>query len=353
VSDQIDQFCEPRRQLRCASLDHGSLSDFHEHSDPASESVSMISKVDAIATSAVLALALAWSAPSVRAQSVAVSSISPPSAVRDFTPIGKPPDTQEVAPLVDWLPIWGQEAREKGFDLPLPFGVGLTYTYMKQNMVVSDVTIEGRPVGVTLRDAETVSDTVVFRADAWLFPFLNVYGLVGHTAGVTRPAVVFSNGEVLKSEVKYDRPSYGAGTTLAAGYKAWFATVDANWTTGSLVSSDGGQISDEPIQSITATPRTGLLFNTEKGGVGALWIGAMYITATSEIHDVIDLRQHPVLVELVGRDSLNVSARVSPRDKWNYLLGGNWQPDKRWSLTAEAGGLADRFQFIGSVMWRF
>jgi hypothetical protein len=47
------------------------------------------------------------------------------------------------------------------------------------------------------------------------------------------------------------------------------------------------------------------------------------------------------------------SARVSPRDKWNHLLGGNWQPDKRWSLTAEVGGLADRVQFIGSVMWRF
>ena len=313
----------------------------------------MIRRVDAIATSAVLALALAWSAPSVRAQSVAVSSIAPPSAIRDFTPVGVPPDTREVPPLVDWLPIWGREAREKGFDLPLPFGVGLTYTYINQNMVVSDVKIEGKPLGVTLRDAETITDTAVFRADAWLFPFLNIYGLVGQTSGVTRPAVVFPNGEVLKSEVRYDRFSYGAGATLAGGYKAWFATVDANWTTGPLISSDGGQISDEPIQSITATPRTGLLFNTDKGGVGALWIGAMYITATSEIHDVIDLRQHPVLAALVGSDSLNVSARVSPKDNWNYLLGGNWQPDKRWSLTAEAGGLADRFQFIGSVMWRF
>ncbi len=99
----------------------------------------MIRRVDAIATSAVLALALAWSVPSVRAQSVAVSSIAPPSAIRDFTPVGEPPDTREVPPLVDWLPIWGREAREKGFDLPLPFGVGLTYTYINQNMVVSDV----------------------------------------------------------------------------------------------------------------------------------------------------------------------------------------------------------------------
>ena len=214
--------------------------------------------------------------------------------------------------MVDWLPIWGREAREKGFDLPLPFGVGLTYTYMKQNMVVSHVTIEGKPLGVTLRDAETITDTAVFRADAWLFPFLNVYGLVGQTSGVTRPALALPNGEVLKSKVSYDRSSYGAGATLAAGYKAWFATVDTNWTTGPIFTTDGGQISDEPIQSVTATPRTGLLFNTDQGGVGALWIGAMYIQATSEIHDVIDLRQHPVLAELVGSDSLkHLCSRVA------------------------------------------
>jgi hypothetical protein len=87
--------------------------------------------------------------------------------------------------------------------------------------------------------------------------------------------------------------------------------------------------------------------------VGTVSVGAMYILATSEIREVIELRQHPVLAALAGSDSLDVTLRVSPRDQWNYVLGGNWQPDKRWSLTAEVGGLADRVQFIGSVMWRF
>jgi hypothetical protein len=35
------------------------------------------------------------------------------------------------------------------------------------------------------------------------------------------------------------------------------------------------------------------------------------------------------------------------------LIGGNWQITKRWSLTAEVGGVFDRFHVIGSVMWRF
>jgi len=112
-----------------------------------------------ITTSAVLALALALSATSVRAQSVAVSSVAPPTAIKDFQPLGVPTEIKQVQPLVDWLPIWGKEAREQGYDLPLPFGVGLTYTYIKQNMVVSNVTIGGKPVGVTLRDAETITNT--------------------------------------------------------------------------------------------------------------------------------------------------------------------------------------------------
>lgn len=79
----------------------------------------------------------------------------------------------------------------------------------------------------------------------------------------------------------------------------------------------------------------------------------MYLVATSEIRTVVDLRQHPGLAQLVGTDSLNIVARVEPRNNWNYLIGGNWQPDKRWSITAEIGGLADRTQFIASVMYRF
>ncbi len=42
--------------------------------------------VNAVTTSAVPALALAWSMPSRRAQSTAGSSVAPPSAIYDFEP---------------------------------------------------------------------------------------------------------------------------------------------------------------------------------------------------------------------------------------------------------------------------
>ena len=198
-----------------------------------------------------MAVALLLVCPNATAQSTAVSSVAPPGTVYDLEPLGKKPDLGEAQPLVDWLPIWGRDAREKGFDLPLPFGIALTYTYIHQNMVVSDVEIAGRPLDVTIRDAETTTHTGVFRADAWLFPFLNVYGLFGETAGVTKPAVVFPNGQVLESEVTYNRFSYGGGMTVAGGWKAIFLTLDANWTTGDIVSKEKGQVGDKPIRSLT------------------------------------------------------------------------------------------------------
>jgi len=288
-------------------------------------------------------------------QSTAVSSVAPPSTIYDLEPLGKKPEADQTKPLIDWLPIWGKSARDKGFDLPLPLGLGLTYSYIHQNMVVSDLVVEGRPVtGLTFKDAPTTTHTGVFRADLWVFPFLNIYGLMGETSGTTEPVVVFPNGQVVKSSVDYNRFSYGAGLTLAGGYKAFFLTVDANYTTGPIVSTQKGQIGDKPIESFTVAPRLGMLVSSGgRFGTGSIWVGGMWLKATSEIHDSIDLRDRPLLSNLLDRDALNFSIHVEPKDPWNLVLGGNWQFNKRWSVTAELGGVTDRFHVISAVMWRF
>ena len=291
----------------------------------------------------------------VHGQSTAVSSVAPPSTIYDFEPVGKTPEVDQTKPLVDWLPIWGKAARDKGFDLPLPMGLGLTYSYIHQNMVVSDLIVEGRPVnGLTFKDAPTTTHTGVFRADVWVFPFLNIYGLVGETSGTTQPVVVFPNGQVVKSAVDYTRFSYGGGLTVAGGYKAFFLTIDANYTTGPIVSTKKGQIGDKPIESFTIAPRLGMLIsNGGKLGTGSIWVGGMCLKATSEIRDSINLTNRPVLSNLLDRDALNFSIHVQPKDKWNLVLGGNWEFNKRWSATAEVGGILDRFDVISAVMWRF
>jgi hypothetical protein len=120
---------------------------------------------------------------------------APPSSIYELSLWANRPEVKEVKPLVDWMPIWGQDAREKGFDLPLPFGVGLTYTYIDQNMVVSDVKIEGKSAGREHRDAKTTTHTGVFRGDMWLFPFLNVYGLSGRRLASRNQQWFFRTGK--------------------------------------------------------------------------------------------------------------------------------------------------------------
>ena len=300
-------------------------------------------------------LSLVWTSNTILGQSTAVSSVAPPTAVYDLEPLGEKPEIEQTQPLIGWLPIWGKAARDKGFDLPLPLGVGATYTYIHQNMVVSDLVVEGAPVRrLTFKDAPTVTHTGVFRADVWVFPFLNIYGLVGETSGTTQPAVVFPNGRLVKGDVDYNRFSYGGGLTLAGGYKAFFLTLDANYTTGPIVSANKGQIGDKPIESFTFAPRLGMLIS-EGGrlGTGSIWIGGMCLKATSEIRDSIDVSNRPLLAHLIGRDALNFSIHVEPKDQWNLLIGGNWEFNKRWSMTAEVGGVFDRFHVITAVMYRF
>jgi hypothetical protein len=318
-----------------------------------------------------LLLVLAASTASCLGQSTATTSVISQPAIKDFQPLGKPPDLnpvepikefeplgktpalKPVEPLVDWLPIWGKPAREKGYDLPLPFGVCLSYTYINQNMVVSDVQIQGNPLNVAIPNAPTISHTGVLRADGWLFPFLNVYGLFGYTSGTTKPGVVFPDGQVVEATLHYHRPSYGGGLTLAGGWKAYFLTLDANFTIGDAYSAEGGRIGEDPLTSFTITPRAGVIFSSGRLGTGALWIGGMNLNAEAVIHGPIDLSGNPGLAVLVGGNTLEYSVKIRPQDKWNLLIGGNWQMNRRWSITAEVGGILDRFQVISSVMLRF
>jgi hypothetical protein len=82
---------------------------------------------------------------------------------------------------------------------------------------------------------------------------------------------------------------------VAGGFKSLFITLDGNYTTDPIVSSQKGQVGDKPIESFTFAPRFGILMSSGRFGAGAVWVGGMCLIATSEIHDRIDLSQRPFL----------------------------------------------------------
>ena len=91
------------------------------------------------------------------------------------------------------MPIWGAEAEARGYQVPLPFGIGVTAYSARQPVNIKDLQL-GRngnaPVSVTnflqIDQVDTSQQNVSVKFDALIFPFLDVYGIVGHTKGTTK-----------------------------------------------------------------------------------------------------------------------------------------------------------------------
>jgi hypothetical protein len=54
-----------------------------------------------------------------------------------------------------------------------------------------------------------------------------------------------------------------------------------------------------------------------------------------------------------GNSSIQYSLDKTPKDKWNFLIGTQFQINRSWMIRAEYGFLASRTQFIGGLQYRF
>ncbi|KAB1069807.1 autotransporter outer membrane beta-barrel domain-containing protein [Tamlana haliotis] len=149
------------------------------------------------------------------------------------------------------LPIWGQKAADKGFadQLQLPFGINANYVnvYMDLEITEFDLRIGGKDFSDVL-NVETLNFTQVsatsnginLRADAWILPFMNVYGLFSAVRGGTQvtlqPTWKDATGEVIlqlpqfSSNVEFNANTYGLGTTLIFGWNGYFLSTDFNYS---------------------------------------------------------------------------------------------------------------------------
>lgn len=164
-------------------------------------------------------------------------------------PAAKPTTSHSV------LPFLGEEARKRGYDLPEPFGVNINYMNIRQNINVDSINFNGLSLrGHSLDNAFKInvgntrerSKTETLKLDAWLLPFMNVYGLIGYTDGHS----VSQIGVGIKGPRKYRTPAnlqnlafqldfkgttYGVGTTLVGGVGNWFTAFDAKHSSISLM----------------------------------------------------------------------------------------------------------------------
>lgn len=235
------------------------------------------------------------------------------------------------------FPIYGQEARRQGYDLPKPFGISLITMMQETVLHMNSFELNGEPVGwVGGDEAKVVNNSAVMllRADMWLFPFLNVGILMGKTQ--TKSDITLElfpdtliGDYITINDAKSDSFVYGGGATVAGGIGDYFATVDMQYIT-----SYTPRANTEITMSII-TPMLGYHFK-EYGFRGL--VGAQYQDTKETI--VADFSGHEVVV--------GVSS-----DKWAGLVGVEKSFDRHWSSSLMLSYGEDRSNLSLMVGYRF
>ena len=114
-------------------------------------------------------------------------------------------------PVPHWsgLPIWGAEAEARGYQIPLPFGIGVTAYSARQPVNIHDLQL-GRngkdPVSVQnflqIDKVDTSQQNISAKLDVLVFPFLDVYALLGYTKGPRKDSSRFPTIPSLASSTR-------------------------------------------------------------------------------------------------------------------------------------------------------
>ncbi len=271
--------------------------------------------------------------------------------------------TETIEPVTRRLPLWGEQARQRGFELPLPFGMGFNYTYMDQGIRIRNLKVGvGNPdievEGLDFNDARSHDSAVTARLDMWLLPFVNLYGLFGSLTGQAEfdldvnqimgglPGLppIFEPNKTINLNIDYNGFTFGGGITLAGGYENIFATLDTNYTYSTV------NVVDSRIDTVTVAPRLGLLVDPPGiQGSLAFWIGAMYMHYKQTVADNISLQELDPRLPPV---ELAFKLDIENDSPWNFLFGGQWEITKRLQIMAE-GGAGGREQVVTGISYRF
>ncbi len=198
------------------------------------------------------------------------------------------------------LPIWGDKATKAGYNLP--YSAGLSVQYFTQE---SDLIIDNLMVGfnngtmypldglVRFDKARASASAVTVRPDIWLFPFLNIYGILGKSKASTDIGVGIwvtdsSNQAVnianFNSKVDFNATTFGLGLTPTIGVGGGWLALDMNvaWT-------DVPQLK-KPAKTFVFGPRAGKQFKLKKPNQAfAMWVGGFRVMLNSETEGSVNL----------------------------------------------------------------
>ena len=286
------------------------------------------------------------------------------------------------------FPIWGRKAVERGFSLPLPVGLNINNVYVDQGVALGQLGLStnDNPVApvewITLGEAASTIFTLNFRADLWVLPFLNVYGMYGK--GWAQIDVPVTEPVDFVSHVEQEGSYVGVGITGTMGIKHNFLIVDVNWSWTSL------EKLDEPVLVRNLGIRYGRAFKIDAKRRWNIWVGTSNLKFAAETKGSISLEEaipgdradsirneladyqneqwymdlgpvgkaaadsivQAILATDLGATTINYNLTKQAADPWNMLVGGSFEFNRHWHIRAEVGFLG-RVQALFVLNYRF
>ena len=277
------------------------------------------------------------------------------------------------------FPIWGRKAIERGFDLPAPFGLNVGLFAASQGIEIANLGLgfNEPPVPasfITFKEARAKLTNWNVRADLWVFPFLNVYGIAGTGPGRTTVHVV--EPVEFSTTAEFEGENFGIGLTGAFGFRRNFVVLDWNhqWASSSLLSAP------VPVNVFSTRVGRGFRLGTRARRMkGTLWVGTMLQTMKNETVGSIRLAEvvppgldslfnnyqnsawyqalPPAQQTLVdkfvqglqgGLDTTVVNYTLNKKvaHPWNLLVGGTIDYRRHWGLRAEVGFIGRTSAFL-------
>lgn len=177
------------------------------------------------------------------------------------------------------LPIWGKELTKRNIKFQLPFGINANYVYNKMELEMTEFSLDlnGRPIDGINEDTMGFQPIIAktsglnVRADIWLFPFLNFYGIYAESNGSTQIAMTpFGSKLITLDPVPFRSSSLGVGATFVYGWRNVFVSGDVNFTNSS------SDILEDKVGFMVASARVGKRVQFKNNMAFAVYIGGMY-----------------------------------------------------------------------------
>ena len=243
---------------------------------------------------------------------------------------------------------------------------------------------------VEFSEISAVATSVNVRPDVWVLPFLNVYGIFGKSWATT--TVELSFPITMKAVAELEGTSTGMGITGAGGLGKYFFVLDGNWVWTEMSNFE------KPVATKVFSFRLGRAFkfrNNPQSNI-ALWAGGMRVNMGGVTEGSITLNEvlppetwerrdeivtnywawydglspildpvkyqvatkvfNPIIEEIEVADGSGViqyRLTKEPKQRWNVIIGGQYQLNKHHQFRAEGGVIGNRKSLLLSYNYRF